>query len=103
MYIRVITRIKCIKCSGSELVYSSSDDPDLSIYTARRNDGALTMMIINLSLEEQAKALRIADQSSVKGEAWLFDPTHNAENIGDVELSGEVKFPPQSITLFIIK
>ena len=91
------------KMFGDELVYSSSNDPDLSIYTARRGDGTLTIMVINLSLEEQAKAIHIADQSSVKGEAWLFDPTHNAENIGNIELSGEVKFPPQSITLFIIK
>ncbi len=91
------------KMFGNELVYSSSDDPDLSIYTARREDGTLTIMVINLSLEEQTKPLRIADQASVKGEAWLFDPTHNAENIGNIELSGEVKFPPQSINLFIIK
>jgi hypothetical protein len=91
------------KMFGNELVYSSSDNPDLSIYAAQRSDGALTIMVINLSLEEQTKALRIADQSSVKGKAWLFDPTHNAENIGNIELSGEVKFPPQSINLFIIK
>lgn len=91
------------KMFGNELVYSSSDDPDLSIYTAQRDDGALTIMVINLSLEEQTKVLRIADQSSVKGEAWLFDPTHNTENIGTVELSGDVKFPAQSITLFILK
>lgn len=91
------------KMFGSELIYSFSDEPDLSIYAARRDDGALTVMVINLSLEEQTKALRIAEQASVKGEAWLFDPTHNAEKIGDVELSAEVKFPAQSITLFIIK
>ena len=88
---------------GGELIHSSSDDPDLSIYTARRDDGALTVIVINLSLEEQAKTLRIAKQESVKGEAWLFDQAHKAENIGDIELSAEVKFPPQSITLFIIK
>ena len=91
------------KMFGGELIHSSSDDPDLSIYTARRDDEALTVIVINLSLEEQAKALRIAEQESVKGEAWLFDQTHKAENIGDIELSAEVKFPPQSITLFIIK
>jgi len=88
---------------GSELIYSSSDVPDLSIYAAQRDDGALTIIVINLSLEEQIKALRIAEQASVKGEAWLFDPTHKAENIGNVDLSAEVKFHPQSITLFIIK
>jgi len=91
------------KMFGNELVYSSSDNPDLSIYTAKRSDGTLTVMVVNLSLEELAKPLRITGQTSVKSEAWLFDPTHNAENMGDVELSGEIKFPAQSITLFIIK
>lgn len=91
------------KMFGDELIYSSSDDSNLSIFSAKREDGALTIMVINLSLEEQVKALRIADQSSVNAEAWLFDPTHNAENIGTVDLSGDVQFPAQSITLFILK
>jgi Glycosyl hydrolases family 39 len=91
------------KMFAEELIYSSSDNPDLSIYSARRKDGALTIMVINLSLEEQAETLRIAGKSSLKGQAWLFDPTHNAENIGAVELSGEVKFPAQSMLLLIVK
>jgi len=60
-------------------------------------------MVINLALEEQARALRIADQATSVGEAWLFDPTHNAESMGVVSLEGAVKFPAQSITLIIIE
>jgi len=88
---------------GNELVYSASDDPNVSIYAAKRTDGALTVIIINLSLEEQTKAIRIGDQTSVQAEAWLFDPDHKAENIGAVELSQEVTLPPQSVNLFIIR
>ena len=88
---------------GSELISASSNDPDLSVYAARRDDGALTVMVINLSLEGKSKALRIADQAAVKGEAWLFDPTHSAESMGNVDLSGISTFPAQSITLFVIK
>ncbi len=88
---------------GNELLYSSSDDPNVSIYAARREDGALTIMIVNLSLEERAKALRIEDQASVEAEAWLFDPTHKAENVGAMELSGAVAIPPQSVTLLVVK
>lgn len=87
---------------GSELLYSSSDDPDLSIYAARREDGTLTVMIVNLSLEEKTKAIRVGDQSEVQAEAWLFDPTHSVENLGQVTLSQNVTFPPQSVTLYII-
>jgi hypothetical protein len=88
---------------GNELVYSSSDDSDLSIYAARREDGALTLMIINLALEEKTKAIQIGDQTQVRADSWLFDPEHKAENIGLVELSGEVAFPPQSISLFVVQ
>lgn len=87
---------------GNELIYSSSDDPNVTIYAAKRDDGALTVMVINLSLEEQTKAIRIGDQTSVQAEAWLFDSEHKAENIGSVNLSKEVMLPPQSVNLFII-
>jgi hypothetical protein len=88
---------------GSELIYSSSDDMDVPIYAARREDGALTIMVINLSFEEQTQPLRIADQASVKAEAWLFDPSHPVENMGQVDLSGDITLPAQSISLFIIE
>jgi hypothetical protein len=88
---------------GNELIYSSSDDLDVSIYAAHRTDGALTVILINLFLEEQSKAIRIEGQSEAWAEAWLFDPDHNAENIGTVQLSSEVTVPPQSMTLYIIQ
>lgn len=88
---------------GNELVYSSSDDPDLSIYAARRPDGTLTLMIINLALEEKTKALRIGDQAQIGAEMWLFDPTHTVENMGIVDLYSQISVPPQSITLLILQ
>ncbi len=87
---------------GSELVYSSSDDRDISIYAARREDGALTVMVINLSLEERTKTIHFGDQAKVQAETWLFDPSHNAENVGVLELSNEIILPPQSLTLYIM-
>jgi hypothetical protein len=87
---------------GSELVYSSSDDPNVSIYAARREDGTLTVMIINLSLKEQTKAIRIGDGTPVEAEAWLFDPEHKAESVGNVQISTEITVPPQSVSLFVI-
>lgn len=88
---------------GNELIYSSSDDPDLSIYAARQEDGVLTVMVINLSPEEKTKDIRIGDQAQAQAEAWLFDPDHKAENMGTVELSNGIAVPPQSITLYIIQ
>jgi hypothetical protein len=87
---------------GEELIYSSSDDPDLPIYAARRADGALTVMLVNLSQEEKTKAFRIGDQSQVRAETWLFDLEHKVENMGVLDYAGEVTIPPQSLTLYII-
>ena len=88
---------------GTELVYSSSDDPDVSIYAARRADGALTVMVINLSLEEKTKAIRIEEQAQVQAETWLFDLDHKAENIGTLEISDSITLPAESVTLYIIQ
>ena len=88
---------------GEELVYSASDVSELSVYAAKREDGTVTVMVVNLSAEAQEKALIIADQPTVKAEAWLFDPEHKVENMGEVELGEGVIFPPQSVTLFVLK
>lgn len=88
---------------GDELIYSSSDDPDLPIYAARRSDGALTVMVINLSQEEKTKPIQIGDQTQVQAETWLFDLTHQAQSMGISELSGQITVPSQSMTLFILQ
>jgi alpha-L-arabinofuranosidase len=90
------------KMFGIELVYSSSDDPDLSIYAARRADGALTIIVINLSAEEKTKAVQLEAQPQVQGEAWLFDASHKAENVGESDISNGISVPAQSMTLFVI-
>jgi hypothetical protein len=88
---------------GSEQVYASSDDPDLDIYAARRPDGTLTLVIINLSLAEKIKPIRIESWPNAQAEAWLFDPLHKAEDMGAVNLSNVITFLPQSMTLFTIQ
>jgi alpha-L-arabinofuranosidase len=90
------------KMFGNELIYASSDDPDLSIYAARNPRGQLTVILINLSLEEKSKTLEIEGLSGAQAETWLFDPDHPAENTGMTNLSDIVTVPAQSMTLFVI-
>lgn len=90
---------------GSELLYSSSDDPGVSIVASRREDGALAVMLINLGAEAVTKPLRIEGFTpSGSAGVWLLDETHNAENTGMLELSGDpdVTLPPYSATLLVI-
>jgi hypothetical protein len=88
---------------GSELVYSASDDPNLSIYAARRPDGSLTVLVINLDLNPKSKPIKIVKMPGPTAEAWLFDPTHTAQDLGSQPLSGTLAFPPESITLYVIE
>lgn len=88
---------------GGSATVIPTDDSDLSIYSARREDGTLTVFVVNLSLEEKTKAIRIEVRGQVQAEAWLFDPTHQAENMGKIDITNTITGPPQSITLYIIQ
>lgn len=90
---------------GDELLYASSDDPDVSIYAARRKDGALTLMLVNLGPEEARKPLRLENVTPAgPADVWLFDIEHQAEQIGAQTITdgAEIALPPQSISLYVI-
>ena len=86
---------------GNELLYSSSDEPDLSVYAARRTDSALTILVINRSREERTKPLQVVEETAMQADTWLFDAAHKAENVGVTDLSKGVTAPPQSVTLYV--
>jgi len=90
---------------GEQLVYSASGVDDVSVYAARRDDGALTLMLINLADDAQAVPVQI-DGFEVSGAAdvWLFDPDHQAEQIAPAQIGdgGMVTLPAQSMTLYVL-
>lgn len=91
---------------GSSLVYSSSDDPDVSIYAALRDDGALTLVVINLGSEAQEKRLMLEGfEPAGPAEVWLFDAEHQAERVGEQVVADGVSLalPAQSISLLILE
>jgi Glycosyl hydrolases family 39 len=90
------------KMFGDEQIYSSSDDPDVSIYAAKRADGTLTVIIINLSSSAKTKPIRIERGAQPQAHAWLLDPTHDAADIGIRDLSNGLRIPPQSMTLYVL-
>lgn len=90
---------------GSEQVFAASGVADVDIFAAKRKDGALTLMVINLSDSEQRIPLQVAGRKLTQAETWLLDIDHNAENLG-VQLlpaDGILTLPAQSVTLYVIK
>ena len=90
---------------GSEQVYAASGVTDVDIFAAKRADGTLTLMVINLSDMEQSIPLQVKGVKLTEAEVWLLDATHNAENLGTQAFAsdGTVTLPAQSATLYVIK
>lgn len=89
---------------GNERVYASSDIPHVNIYAARRADGTLTLMVINLNDSEQHVPLRIDGAAPVQAEVWRLDAEHNAANLGVEPFAAEntLTLPPWSATLYVL-
>lgn len=88
---------------GTRLVWSASDDRHVSLFAARRADGALTLMFVNLKDTAVEKPLHITGLTpGGTAEAWLFDAAHKAEKLPNQTLGGTVSLPPQSMLLFVI-
>lgn len=89
---------------GSQLVYAASDDARVGVYAARRDDGALTIMLINLSNEAISKPLVVQGQSPAQAEVWRLDTITSAERLDDLAFTSGAAFslPAQSVTLLVI-
>jgi hypothetical protein len=90
---------------GREQVYAASDIADVDIFAAKREDGALTLMVINLSDSEQRVPLQVRGTRLKEAEVWLLDEAHLSENLGMQTLTedGTILLPPQSATLYVIR
>ena len=89
---------------GSEQVSASSGTAEVTVYAAKRADGTLTILIINLSDNEQHVPLQVQGVNLSKVQVWLFDTTHKAEDLGEKALPADdvVVLPAQSISLYAI-
>ncbi|MBL8118374.1 MAG: hypothetical protein JNJ78_12645 [Anaerolineae bacterium] len=89
---------------GSELLTSSSSDPDVTITAALRADGALTLIVINLSSEEKTLPFMITgfDTTSL-AQVWLLNAEVKAEPVDDIDVSTEsITLPKESVTLLVL-
>ena len=89
---------------GSRQVYSKSTVPDVRIYAARRGDGALTLMVINLGMEEISSALELSGFAPAgEAEVWQLTPDILAEQLEPVDISAGITVPGQSVTLYVVQ
>lgn len=89
---------------GNEKLHADSGVEDVSIFAAQREDGTVTLMIINRGPDEVAVPLQVDGYAGNSAELWRFDAEHNAENLGTIEwANGEtITLPGQSISLLVL-
>lgn len=89
---------------GNQRVYAASGIENISIYAAKREDGALTVMIINLNDDAARAPLQVTGGIPTAARLFLLDPAHSAADMGVVSLpaDGILDLPGQSVSLFII-
>jgi hypothetical protein len=90
---------------GQELIESSTDKDLVSIYAAKRDDGALTLMVINRSDQAQTMPVQLYGFSSAQAaEVYRLDESHNAEQIEPQTIAdgSKITLPPYSMTLYVL-
>jgi hypothetical protein len=87
---------------GVENVLANSGIQDVTVYAAKQTDGSLTIMVINLSDSDTKVPVVVRGTSPGQARTWLFDKTHNAEDLGQQPFSpdGMLDLPAQSISLY---
>lgn len=90
---------------GHTKIHADAGVEDVSIFAAQRDDGAVTLMIINRADQEQEVPLTVESWTAGTASLILFDESHQAESLGAIPWSnGEpVNLPGQSISLLILE
>jgi hypothetical protein len=90
---------------GTQLLASSSSAQYVTITAARREDGTLTLIVVNRGDDEARLPLHISGaELPLTAEVWRLDADHNADPIGTLALStGDMLvLPARSVTLYVL-
>lgn len=88
---------------GEELLAAHSTEEFVSAYAARREDGALTLILTNLNDDPRTLELDLGDPDAVLAEALLLDPDHRAAPVEDPRSADgrSVTLPAHSALLLV--
>lgn len=92
---------------GTNLLQATSDEKYVSLFAARRDDGALTLIFVNRGTDTVRKPLLLTalDKPTIS-EFYLFDNDHQViepQPIPDFENDGAIEIPGESVSLFVIQ
>jgi hypothetical protein len=91
---------------GNHLLAASSDEPMLSVFAARRDDGSVTVIFVNRGEAQLERPLQLAQGDALRlAEAYLFDAGHNAEPLTPPGFKNgdSIVLAARSVTLFVFK
>lgn len=88
---------------GQKRVFAESGTEGVSVYAARRDDGALTLIVVNLTDSAQTLPLKIENFASAQASVWVFDAEHVVEPAAPLPFAEDMtlELTPQSISLYI--
>ncbi len=97
---------------GQEQVYAATDASDVMVVAARRDDGALTLLAVNLGDEAMERPLRLVGHGGGAAEVHRIDETNLVElpavpdgrEVMPSQMLGDgatITLPPRSATLFV--
>ena len=101
VFLFCVERFNVFEAIGSERLDAVSGIDMVNIYAAEREDGALTLMIVNLSLDLQEVPLTLVGEAGELREAWRLDPSVTGDEIALPDLAAPLTLPGQSVTLLV--
>lgn len=90
---------------GEQQIAATSGEPWVNAVAARRNDGALTVMLINRKDEALTLPLRVEGATELEVEVYRFDNDHLAELVesGRLDFPALIEIPARSMTLLVMQ
>jgi hypothetical protein len=90
---------------GSQQVGAETGVEHLSVYAATREDGVLTIILVNLADDAQSAPLMIRGMNAESVEVHLLDSQHQADQVETATIysDGTVTLPAQSVALLTIQ
>lgn len=97
------------KLFGNELLFAASSEDNVGLYAARREDGALTIMAINLGEEAVSLPLRLAGHTGGTAGVYRLDPERVAAGTVaepleqlDIADGAMLSLPGRTATLYVV-